>query len=50
MPFCADVEEWVVLGVIERVSATAASPDPFPVEQMDGEVDGEGNGSYGLTP
>ena len=33
MPFCADVEE---------VSAAATSPDPFPFEQVDGKVDGEG--------
>jgi hypothetical protein len=42
MPFYADVEEWVVLGVVERVSAVATSLDPFPVEHVDGEVGGEG--------
>jgi hypothetical protein len=43
MPFCADVEEWVVLGVVERVSVTTTSLGPFPVEHVDGEVvDGEG--------
>ena len=33
MPFCADVEE---------VSAATTSPDPFPFEQVDAKVDGEG--------